>query len=138
MYTTKLKRGFTGVKPKRATQGSAGYDLAAFESIEIPPGALVLIPTGTTVYMPNNEFFAIYPRSSLAIKKRLMLANNVGIIDSDYNKPIMIPLYNFGTHPQCIEKGERIAQGIFQLFLKTNDDKASGVRSGGFGSTGRS
>ena len=128
--------------PKRATSHSAGYDLAAIEAIEIKPGDIQKVPTGLKVAMEDGEVLLVFPRSSLGLKKQLMMANNVGVIDQDYyNSPgneghIMIPIYNFGQTAQIIEKGERVAQGIFVQYLKTDDDIASDEkRISGFGST---
>lgn len=128
--------------PIRATSHSAGYDLASVETIFIKPGEIKKVPTGLKVSMNDGEVMLVFPRSSLGLKKSLMLANNVGVIDQDYyNSPkseghILIPIYNFGDEDQMIEKGERIAQGIFINYLKTdNDQPLSGIRQSGFGST---
>ena len=75
----------TGIElPKRGTYFSAGYDLKSAETVVIGAGETVLIPTGLKVLLPDNEFLAIYPRSSLAGKYGITLANCVGIVDSDY------------------------------------------------------
>lgn len=127
--------------PKRQTEQSAGYDLAAIEQVEIKPHTLVLVKTGLKAYMQENEVLELYIRSSMATKRQLILMNSVGIIDSDYyNNPsneghILIPLYNLSNEPQIIQKGERVAQGIFKKYLITDDDQAGGTRLGGFGSS---
>ena len=128
--------------PKRSTSHSAGYDLASVEEVLIQPGEIKKVPTGLKVSMQDNEVMLVFPRSSLGLKKQLMLANNVGVIDQDhYTSPvdeahIMIPLYNHDTNPQPIEKYERIAQGIFIMYLKTDDDETvDEKRISGFGST---
>ncbi len=130
--------------PKRATSHSAGYDLASIETIEIKPGEIQKVPTGLKVSMEDGEVLLVFPRSSLGLKKQLMMANNVGVIDQDYyNNPsneghILIPIYNFGNQTQIIEKHERVAQGIFVQYLKTEDDVATEEkRISGFGSTDR-
>ncbi len=129
--------------PKRATDGSAGYDLSSIEDVTIMPQEIKLIPTGLKVLMPKNEALFVFPRSSLAIKKGLMMSNSVGVIDADYyGNPdneghIMVPLINIRNEPVQIIKGERIAQGVFLQFQKTTDDTADDiVRLGGFGSSG--
>ncbi len=129
-------------KPKRATNGSAGYDLASIEEIIINPKEIKMIPTGLKVSIPTNEVLLVFPRSSLALKKGLTMANNVGVIDADYfnnennEGHIMIPLLNISDEPVTVLKGERVAQGIFMGFLKTVDDKAPTIqRMGGFGSS---
>jgi len=129
--------------PKRQTSGSAGYDLASIEEIIIEPGEIKLIPTGLKVTMPHTEALFVFPRSSLAFKKGLMMSNSVGVIDSDYynNKDneghIMIPLINIKQTSVSIQKGERVAQGIFMTFHKTTEDETENIhRLGGFGHTG--
>jgi dUTP pyrophosphatase len=128
--------------PQRQTLNSAGYDLSAYEDITIEPGEIQFIPTGLKVKLGESEVLLVYPRSSLGIKKGLMMSNGVGVIDSDYyNNPqneghIMVPLYNFKNTPVTISKFERVAQGVFQTFLKTEDDQpVSSERKGGFGSS---
>ncbi|MBX5467417.1 MAG: dUTP diphosphatase [Firmicutes bacterium] len=131
------------VLPQRKTRWSAGYDLAAAERRELPPGAVVLVPTGLKALMQPDEVLQIFIRSSLAVHHRVVLANQVGIIDADYaHNPendghIWIPLENRGTDPVVIEAGDRIAQAIFTKYLTTEDDAAQASRQGGFGSTGR-
>lgn len=128
--------------PTRKTTESAGYDLECAEAVTLAPGELKLIPTGIKAFMAYDEYLAIHIRSSMAIKRRLALVNSTGIIDSDYYNNedneghIMIAVLNYGNEPVHLEKGERVAQGIFSKYLITNDDDATGVRTGGIGSTG--
>lgn len=132
-------RGFICAKeflPKRATNGSAGYDIVAPRDIVIPFASVVHVQTGVKVYMPSDEVLKIYPRSSMAIKRRVTLLNDVAIIDSDFKDEIVLALYNNSTIPMTIKKGEKIAQGIFQKYL-TCGDEPSAVRNGGIGSTGK-
>lgn len=131
------------VLPARQTAGSAGYDLCAIEDAEIASDSIELVGTGLRIMLPDGEFLAIYARSSLAVKRRLMLANSVGVIDADYfgnpgnDGHIMIPLWNFGSHPVMVMRGERIAQGIILRAGITDDDGPALLsRQGGFGSTG--
>lgn len=127
--------------PKRATKHSAGYDFHAIEDVVIQPHTTVVIKTGVKSHFMPNEVLMIVPRSSIGIKRNLIMPNNVAIIDSDYyNNPdneghIFIPLHNFGDSPQEIKAGERIAQGIFVPFL-TDGDNPIAERVGGVGSTG--
>lgn len=102
------------------------------------------MPTGLKAYMEADEVLFLYIRSSLAIKKHLVLMNQVGVIDADYyNNPdneghIQIVLFNMGNDTVTIPKGTRIAQAVFSKYLTIAGD-ASGVgdkRNGGFGSTG--
>lgn len=129
--------------PIRATDSSAGYDLSSIEEITIEPKAIKLVPTGLKVMMQKDEALFIFPRSSLAIKRGLMMSNSVGVIDADYygnadnEGHIMIPLMNISEQPVTIKKGERVAQGIFMHYLKTTDDQVrTNERKGGFGSSG--
>lgn len=127
--------------PERSTSGSAGYDFFSTEDVTIPPHKSVKINTGVKAYMLSSESLEIYIRSSMAIKRNLMLTNQVGLIDSDYygnpknDGAIVIGLYNFGDEPQEIKKGDKIAQGVFRPYLNTGDEP-TGARSGGIGSTG--
>lgn len=147
------KRGFAVIQayedrgielPKRKTGGSAGYDLAAVEDMELLPGQAALIPTGLKAYMQPDEVLMIYIRSSLAVRHRLALMNQVGIIDSDYyDNPeneghIQIAVMNLGEEPFQVKKGMRLAQGIFAPYLTIDGDLAGQGegRRGGFGSTG--
>lgn len=127
--------------PKRATNESAGYDFASVEDVTVEPGQIVLVKTGVRALMPKSEVLLLFPRSSLPIKKGLTMSNGVGVIDSDYyyadnEGHIAIQIYNFTKEVVEIEKGERLAQGIFTQFYKTTDDDTNDkVRLGGFGST---
>ena len=128
--------------PQRQTLYSAGYDLSSCEEVVIMPKEIKLIPTGLKVALNQDEVLLVYPRSSLGIKKGLMMSNGVGVIDADYYNNhdneghIMVPLYNFTDQPVTILRFERIAQGLFQTYLKTDDDAPiSVVRKGGFGSS---
>ena len=129
--------------PKRATTGSAGYDIYAPYDIIIPPEQTVKIPTGIRVLLDDDKFLAIYPRSGLGFKCKMQLYNTVGIIDSDYSESdneghIWVKFYNDSPDDKTIyiEEGEAMCQGIIQQFFKTDDDKTDGIRNGGFGSTG--
>jgi len=128
--------------PERKTSGSSGYDFSALERVEIPAGEIRFVTTGIKAFMPADEVLLMYPRSSLSFKKRLLKANGVGVIDSDYyNNPenegeIMLILYNFGKETAVIEAGERISQGVFTKYLTADDDDNKIKRLGGFGSTG--
>ena len=131
--------------PERKTELSAGYDFCLPEEVTLEPGKLQLVPTGVKAYMQPGEWLGMHIRSSMAVKKRLMLVNNVGIIDADYyNNPdneghIMLALLNMGENPVTLPKGERVAQGIFYNYLTADGDEkvSKTVRGGGFGSTGK-
>ena len=131
--------------PERKTELSAGYDFCLPEEVILEPGKLQLVPTGVKAYMQAGEWLGMHIRSSMAVKKRLMLVNNVGIIDADYYNNadneghIMLALLNMGGEAVVLPKGERVAQGIFYNYLTADgDDKvAKAVRGGGFGSTSK-
>jgi dUTP pyrophosphatase len=128
--------------PKRQTTHAAGYDMYTPQDIRIPSQETVFIHTGIKAYMQEDEVLYLYMRSSMAIKKGLVLANQVGVIDSDYYNnesnegEIIIALRNTSNADIEIATGERIAQGVFQKFLKVSDEKEQmETRVGGIGST---
>ncbi len=130
--------------PKRGTLHSAGYDFEIIEELTIQPGEIKLGVTGVKAYMMDDEVLKLYPRSSLPRRYHLTIPNNVGIIDKDYygnpdnDGAIFISLYNFGSQPVTLLKGERVAQGIFQKYLTSpQEELVKSVRNGGFGSTGK-
>lgn len=131
--------------PTRKTSGSAGYDIEAAEDVIIKPHSSTAVPTGIKAYMDECLVLKIYIRSSLAFKQGLMLTNSTGIIDSDfYNNEdneghILVGLYNTTDKEISIKKGERIAQGIFEAYIITENDaeQEKEVRTGGIGSTGK-
>ena len=148
------KRGFEIAKgfeemninlPKRTTKNSAGYDIEAAETCIIPSFKKgqkpTLVKTGIKAYMQEDEVLILANRSSNPGKKGLILANSIGVVDSDYygnpdnDGHIMFAFYNVKEEDITIQKGERIGQAIFQKYLVTDDDIATGTREGGFGST---
>lgn len=129
--------------PTRSTSGSAGYDFKnPFTNLSfctLP----IFIPTGIRIFLDKDKILQIVPRSSSS-KKGIMLANTIGIIDSDYvnadnEGDIIIALRNYDkekqTYSTVIEQNEKIAQGIIIPFYTVENDNATGVRTGGFGST---
>ena len=129
--------------PRRATAGSAGYDFFAPFEIRLQPGQTILVPTGIRVRMDLDWVLKLYPRSGLGFKYRLQLNNTVGIIDSDYFNSdneghIFARITNDSKEGKevSIGPGEGFMQGIFLEYGITVDDKADGIRNGGFGSTG--
>jgi len=131
--------------PIRKTQYSAGYDISAAEDVILLPTAVTIIATGLKAYMQSDEYLGIHIRSGLSIKNELSLINGQGIIDADYyNNPdneghILIAVYNYDKQNIVIDKGTRIAQGIFYKYLVTDTDESNlfVTRTGGFGSTGK-
>lgn len=128
--------------PKRATSGSAGYDFFAPVDFSLQPGETIKIATGIRVRMEENWVLKLYPRSGLGFKYRLQLNNTVGIIDSDYYASdneghIFAKITNDSNEGKSVtvEAGTGFMQGIFLEYGITEDDDASEVRNGGFGST---
>lgn len=127
--------------PKRSTLYSAGYDFVCPCDVELAPDEQEIIWTGIKAYMRPNEVLLLDVRSSIGIKKHLMLANTIGVIDSDYyNNPqnegeIGICLKNCGKENITIKTGEKIAQGIFVNYLLADNDEITEQRQGGIGST---
>lgn len=131
------------VLPSRSTKNSAGYDFVSVIDINLKPGERKIIPTGIKVIMNDNEFLAIYIRSSLGFKYNIRMCNQVGIIDADYygnsdnEGHIYVCIENEGKEEINIKKGDRFVQGIFTPFLITDNDTASEIRLGGIGSTNK-
>ena len=161
---------FSGVKdPKRATEGSACFDLYSFlpdnsavsvyishfdeleiknrlvqnERVQVNPKERVLIPTGLIFDIPSGYSMRLYPRSGLALKQGLTLANNVGIIDSDYVQPVYMMIYNISGYQQFVKDGERICQAELvreqpSVLMEVHEQPERKTdRDGGFGSTGK-
>lgn len=130
------------ILPQRATIGSAGYDIATPVDVFLKPGESIIIPTGIRCEMYLGWVLKVYPRSGLGFKYRLRINNTVGIIDADYyysdnEGHIMLKLSNEGDKDVALIAGDRVAQGIFVEYGITEDDNATGVRNGGFGSTSK-
>ena len=131
--------------PARATEGSAGIDLAACvdEPVTIAPRALVRIPTGIAVALPSPDYVAlVFARSGLGIRHGISLSNGVGVIDSDYRGEIQVGLTNLSDTPYTVMPGDRIAQLMVVPVVRpglvwTEDLGDTGRGAGGVGSTGR-
>ena len=125
--------------PTIGTGLSAGHDFYLPESVIINPGETVLVPTGITAWMQDDEVLELHIRSSLAVKRKIRLGNSVGIIDADYyGKNIGAYLENFGNEVVVLDKGERVMQGIFYKYLRSaNSEVLKAERTGGYGSTGK-
>src|ERR671937_2429456 len=98
MLPVRIRRLSSTVRlPEYQTAGAAGFDLAASEDVSVPPGAVALVPTGLVVETPRGYFLGIFARSSTPLKRGLMVANGVGVIDPDYSGPedeVMIQVLN--------------------------------------------
>lgn len=129
--------------PTRATKHSAGYDFYLPCDITLKPHERTgIIHTDVKAYMQEDEVLSLHIRSSIGIKKGVILSNVTGIVDSDYfSNPdndgnIGIALYNTTDKVVKLKKGERIMQGVFSKYLTVDDDQTSTERNGGFGSSG--
>lgn len=128
--------------PRRATKFSAGYDFFAPWTFTLKPGETVKIPSGIRVLLDDDKVLQCYPRSGLGFKYRLQLDNCVGIIDADYSNSdneghIFFKMTNDSRDGKTVTVncGEAFVQGIITQYFITEDDDASGIRNGGFGST---
>ena len=122
--------------PERQTKASAGYDFYVIEDVEIPAYGTVMLPTNVKAYMQEDEVLMLYARSSLAIKRGLILQNTTGIIDSDFfPHEIKVALRNTTDKPVTLLKNERCAQGIFLKYLVSDNGNLDNTRDGGIGST---
>jgi dUTP pyrophosphatase len=132
--------------PQHATDGSAGMDLRACLAapLVLAPGGAELIPTGISIYIEDPDLAALLlPRSGLGHKSGIVLGNLVGLIDSDYQGPLMVSCWNRGSAPFTVQPGDRIAQMVIVPVIHVEFDvveefagTARGV--GGFGSSGHS
>lgn len=130
--------------PKRATLKSAGYDFYAPIDIKIEPHFQKMIPSGLKVIMEDDDVMLIIIRSSLGIKKHISIANQVGVIDSDYYNNedneghIWICLQNNSDNTFIINQGDKISQALFIKYnMVENDEVIEEKRVGGFGSTNK-
>ena len=131
--------------PAYATVGSAGLDLRACldEALTLSPGETRLIPTGLSIHIADPALAAvILPRSGLGHKHGIVLGNLVGLIDSDYQGPLMVSCWNRSTEPFVLQPMERLAQLVFLPVVQASfrvvaEFGGSDRGTGGFGSTGR-
>ena len=128
--------------PTYGTDESAGFDLAAALDARIAPGQIALVRTGLVIEVPSGHFLAIVARSSTPLKRGLVVANGVGVIDHDYCGPtdeVMIQLLNVTGSDVQVSRGDRLAQGIILPAPRVTWDEVAEIREaarGGFGGTG--
>jgi len=128
--------------PVYETGGSVGFDILARETTVIENGTIELVPANVIVEVPEGYMLVVASRSSTPRKKGLTPPHGFGIIDHDYCGPedeIKIQVYNFSGEPVTIERGEKVAQGVFvriDKFEWEEVDEIRGESRGGFGSTG--
>lgn len=127
--------------PAYATEGSAGMDVVASETMSIAPGDRKAVPTGLSMAIPEGYEIQVRPRSGLAFKHGITVPNTPGTIDSDYRGELKVLLINHGNHHFKIERGDRVAQlvvaPVTQGLWEEVDELDTTTRGdGGFGSTG--
>lgn len=130
--------------PKKMSEAASGFDVCAAvnEPVTLEPGQRLLIPSGFAIAMPNELEAQIRPRSGLAYKHGITSLNSPGTIDADYRGEVKVLLINHGQEPFVIQRGERIAQMVFQevpnIRLQEVTSLSETVRgAGGFGHTGK-
>ena len=129
--------------PRYATAGAAGLDLLAAVAgdVVIPPGGRALVPTGLAIAVPEGYELQVRPRSGLALKNGIMVANSPGTIDSDYRGEVQVIVLNAGDAAFTVQRGMRIAQAVLAAVVRLDwreveSLEATGRGAGGFGSTG--
>ena len=129
--------------PAYGTDEAAGFDLAAAHDVTVAPGEVALVGTGLVIEVPTGHCLGIFARSSTPLKRGLMVANGVGIVDPDYAGPtdeVRIQVLNFTASPVQVRRGDRLAQGIVLATPRVDWQEVDRIRAdarGGFGSTGR-
>jgi dUTP pyrophosphatase len=128
--------------PGYGTSEAAGFDLASAHDIVVGPGQISLVRTGLVIEVPAGHFLGIFARSSTPLKRGLLVANGVGVLDPDYSGPtdeVMIQVLNFTQAEVQIRRGDRLAQGIVLSAPRVSWDEVDRIRTetrGGFGATG--
>ena len=128
--------------PPYSSAGAVGFDLVTRETTVIEPGCIALVPGNVMVKVPEGYALLIVPRSSLPRKKGLICPHSIGIIDQDYCGPkdeVMVQVKNITESTVTVERGERIAQGVFvkvEIAQWLEVDGHAAESRGGFGSTG--
>lgn len=128
--------------PSYAHEGDAGLDLRAAEDLDLAPGARAAVATGLRIAVPDGWVGLVHPRSGLARRYGLTVANAPGTVDAGYRGDLMVLLVNLGDAPVSIHRGDRVAQLLLQRVGRASivevDDLDDTVRGeGGFGSSGR-
>jgi dUTP pyrophosphatase len=138
---TRLPHGKGMPLPARATEGSAGFDIASAEEGLLQPMERRLFGTGFAVAIPSGWEIQIRPRSGMAYKHGITLPNTPATIDSDYRGELKVALVNLGAEPFAVERGMRIGQLLVarveeSSFVEVVELPSTGRGAGGFGSTG--
>ena len=127
--------------PAHVKAGDAGMDLTSRETVDIMPQGTVMVGTGVAMEIPEGYYGQVVPRSGMASKRGVTIANTPGTIDSSYRGEIMLPIYNLGHEMVTVERGERVAQIIIQRHetcecVEAVELSETDRGADGFGSTG--
>lgn len=129
--------------PRFGREGDAGSDLYCMDDVEIAPQGMVMVHSGIAVSIPRGFEGTLRPRSGMATKRGITLANTPATIDSNYRGEVMIPLYNLGTEVVRVDRGERVCQLLIKLqpepqFVEVDEfsDPTTNRGDSGFGSSG--
>ncbi len=124
--------------PIRSTKGSAGYDFIAPADYVVPAHGECLIESGVSIELDSDKVLLLFVRSSYGFKYGVTLSNGTGVIDSDfYPNTMKCKLRNDSDNDLIIKKGDKYMQGVIVKYYTADDDNATGVRTGGIGSTGK-
>jgi dUTP pyrophosphatase len=128
--------------PSYGTDEAAGFDLTAAADVTVAPGQVALVRTGLVIEVPTGHFLGIFARSSTPLKRGLLVANGVGVVDPDYSGPndeIMVQVLNFTAAEVHVARGDRLAQGVVLPAPRVTWEEVADIRPvtrGGFGATG--
>ena len=128
--------------PTYGTDEAAGFDLSASQDVWLAPGPIAVVRTGLVIEVPSGHFLAIFARSSTPLKRGLLVANGVGVLDPDYcgpNDEVMVQVLNISGAEVLVKRGDRLAQGIVLPAPRVSWQEVSDIREvtrGGFGATG--
>src|SRR5262245_11426418 len=117
--------------PGYGTDEAAGFDLAAAHDVRVAPGQIALVRTGLVIEVPTGHFLGIFARSSTPLKRGLMVANGVGVIDPDYSGPndeVMVQVLNFTASEVMVQRGDRLAQAVVLPAPRVTWDEVSEIR----------
>lgn len=143
MITVKfiMEDGCADLRPAKAHEDDAAYDLRSRVDITLPPGKVTLVPTGLRMELPVGYEAQVRPRSGLALKHSIGVLNSPGTIDAGYRGEVCSILFNFGEEPFTVHRGDRVSQMVIaalpEVEMVETEALSDTVRgAGGFGSTG--
>ncbi len=143
MITVKfiMEEGCADLRPAKAHEDDAAYDLRSRVDITLPPGKVTLVPTGLHLELPAGYEAQVRPRSGLALKHSIGVLNSPGTIDAGYRGEVCSILFNFGETPFAVHRGDRISQMVIAVLPEVRMIEADALSEtkrgqGGFGSTG--